>query len=57
MCVVLTPYAAVRKDAMMATSVKTPRTGATASGCEKLLPFLMTAWKQPISVWLELANI
>lgn len=57
MCVVLTPYAALRNEAMIATRVNAPRAGATASGCEKLLPFLMTAWKQPISVLLELANI
>ena len=41
----------------MAASVKAARAGATASGCEKVFPFFMTAWKHPICVLLELAKI
>jgi len=45
---------AVAKDDSRATIVKSPRTEPTAVGCEKLAPFLMTAWKQAIWVWVAL---
>lgn len=57
MCGMLTPYAAVKKEAKMATRVKPPRTGAMISGWERVLPLVTTAWKHPISVSLELAWI
>lgn len=48
---------AVAKDASMARKVNTPIKAPTDCGWEKLFPFTMAAWKQPISVWVELANI
>jgi hypothetical protein len=37
--------------------VKIPSTEPTAAGCEKLLPFRITAEKQAIWVWEEFENI
>jgi hypothetical protein len=48
---------AVKKEAISARSVITPRADPTAAGCEKLAEFLMTALKQAICVCEELENI
>lgn len=37
------PYIIVEKEANMAATVNTPRTGATAEGCENDAPLVMTA--------------
>lgn len=48
---------AVANDARRAMMTNTPSVDPTAAGCEKLAPFLMTAEKQPISVWDEFEKI
>jgi hypothetical protein len=48
---------AVAYEANTANTVKAPNIDPTISGCEKVLPLLIVAWKQPISVCVELAKI
>ena len=51
------PYMAVAKDATSAMHVKIPRTVPTEAACEKELPFVITAEKQPISDSVALSKI
>ena len=52
----LTPYMAVANEENTAIAVKMPRTELTAAGWENDAPFLMTAWKQAISVCVLFEN-